>query len=216
MQWLWRFDQDAFRAIHVGLHRDWLDPVFWIVSSSGLGWVQACVVLLLPLLLSRRFREWRQPSLRETFRTLFRASVTSWRDPLYLVGPMLFVIVLSGTILSGLAKRSIERERPSNFVFAHPQESFYFGSFPSGHTTTSFAIGFMLLFVTWKTPRWWVGVLGISWASLVGFSRIYRGVHWPTDVLAGACCGLVAACVTYLLMRKIAEAGRVDDTAPDL
>lgn len=200
VQWLWQFDQDAYRAIHIGLHRDWLDPLFWIVSSSGLGWVQAIVVLILPVLASHRRGELLHPG-----RSLFRGAWQSWRDPIYLVGPMLFAIAFSGLVLSGVLKKMlIERERPSNFSFAHPQETFYYNSFPSGHTTTTFAVAFMLLFVTWDTPhrRWGRGAM--VWACLVGFSRIYRGVHWPTDVLGGVFAGLVSACLAYLLARRVA------------
>jgi undecaprenyl-diphosphatase len=201
MQSLWQFDQDAFRAIHVGLHRDWLDPVFWVISSTGLGWLQLLVILIPPIILSHRLRELKE----RTVRTIFRAFIASWRDPVYLVGPLFSVWAIGSILSTAILKKSIERERPSNFIFAQPQEGFYYSSFPSGHTTTSFAIAFMLLFVTWKSPRWWVGLLGMVWASLVGFSRVYRGVHWPTDVLGGICCGLVAASVTYIFMRQVAE-----------
>jgi undecaprenyl-diphosphatase len=117
---------------------------------------------------------------------------------------MLFAIAFSGLVLSGVTKKQVERERPSNFEFAQPQETFYYNSYPSGHTTTSFAIAFMLVFITWDTPRRHWGFLAIGWASLVGLSRIYRGVHWPTDVMGGVCAGLVAACLAYLLARRLA------------
>ncbi|HEY0868690.1 MAG TPA: phosphatase PAP2 family protein [Fimbriimonas sp.] len=213
MQQLWQFDQSAFRAIHLGLHQDWLDPFFWVVSSTGLGWVQLLVVLIPPVFLSRKLKELEA----RTVRTFFRAAVASWKDPVYLVGPLLSVWAIGSILSTVVIKKSIERERPSLFAFARPQEGFEYNSFPSGHTTTSFAIAFMLLFVSWKTPRWWVGPLGLAWASLVGFSRIYRGVHWPTDVLGGVCCGLIAASITYLLMRRTADAVDAEatpETAP--
>lgn len=186
MRWLWLFDQDAFRAVHIGLHRDWLDPIFWVLSTSGLGWVQLLLILFIPLLLGRQ--------LKGVWARI--------RQPQYLVGPLIAVYVVSGAIMSGgLVKSLIARERPSNLNFAHPQESVYLNpSYPSGHTTTSFAIAFLVLFLCWGTPKQRVGWWLLGWASLVGLSRVYRGVHWPTDVLGGVFAGLISAAIVALLV----------------
>ncbi|HWA83360.1 MAG TPA: phosphatase PAP2 family protein, partial [Fimbriimonadaceae bacterium] len=72
-------------------------------------------------------------------------------------------------------------------------------SFPSGHTTTAFAIAFLLFLMTRKKECAWVGQVALGWAVLVGVSRVYRGVHWPTDVIGGAFAGLFSACLIYLL-----------------
>lgn len=69
-------------------------------------------------------------------------------------------------------------------------------SFPSGHTCAAFAaagIWFRAL------PARWMGRVGISLAVLMGFSRLYVGVHFPSDVLAGALIGLLAAWIVWRL-----------------
>jgi membrane-associated phospholipid phosphatase len=189
---LWRWDQEIFRAIHVGLHRDWLDPVFWVITSTGLGWVQAVLILVVPLLVDLRHELRRRP--------FFAAVWSVWRNPSFSVGPLLLTVALSGLFFAQGVKRLIaERDRPSQLEFANPQESILFNSFPSGHTTTSFALAFMLFFLTWRTDKAWIGRYALLWAILVGISRIYRGVHWPTDVLGGIFAGLLSSALVYFL-----------------
>lgn len=169
--WLWRFDLNTFRAINVGWHRDWLDPLFFAITYTGLGQIQVAATLL--LLLKRSLRRY--------------------------VVPILVVFVASG-LINDLVKRFVERDRPSNLEFAIAQEPHRFSSFPSGHSVTSFAIAFLLIASMWRTKHVWVGWATLGWACLVGLSRIYRGVHWPTDVLAAACVGLTCACLVAIFL----------------
>jgi membrane-associated phospholipid phosphatase len=60
------------------------------------------------------------------------------------------------------------------------------GSFPSGHTSIAFSTATSLSIIY---PKWYVIIPAHTWASLVGYSRMYVGVHYPTDVLAGAIVG---------------------------
>lgn len=74
-------------------------------------------------------------------------------------------------------------------------------SFPSGHTST--AVGTFGAFAATEKRRW-VAVAAIVLAALVGFSRMYVGVHTPYDVLAGALCALVLvfACRNVVMQEK--------------
>ncbi len=71
------------------------------------------------------------------------------------------------------------------------------GSFPSGHTTTSFACATVLgAFVPRAAPAFYLLALAI------GFSRIYVGVHWPFDVLAGIVLGVAVGLGVTALRRR--------------
>jgi len=67
-------------------------------------------------------------------------------------------------------------------------------SFPSGHTSVAFATATSL---TLAFPKWYVAVPAYVWAASVGYSRMYLGVHYPTDVLAGAVIGAGSAWLMY-------------------
>lgn len=187
MSSLWALDQALFRQIHLGWHRDWLDPVFFVVSSTGLGWVQTILILAaLP---------WRKAASRRPS----RLRGADWRPA---VSPLLLAFGLASLINTGILKKAIPRDRPSNLPDAVPQESFFHNSFPSGHTATSFAIAATLCYLTWRTPRAWIGWLALVWAALVGLSRIYRGVHWPTDVLGAMCVGIGCAALAAIILPR--------------
>lgn len=195
MDSLWQFDQSLFRAIHVDLHRDWLDPVFWLITSTGLGWVQALLVLVVPLIID----------LRHQLRTLplGKAIWACWKNPAFAVWPLLLTTAVSGLFFAQGVKRLIAaRDRPSLLDYANPQEGFMHNSFPSGHTTTAFAIAFMLTFLTWKSEYAWIGRSAFIWALLVGISRIYRGVHWPTDILGGIFAGLLSSSLVFIISSR--------------
>lgn len=175
MNGLHEFDLSGFRAINVGLHSVWLDPFFCALSYFGLGASQTIFSLLFALHRSTR----------------------------HFVLPLLIAAALGGFGVADGLKAVIVRDRPSNLPFAIRQEPWLESSFPSGHTTLVFSVATMLLFLTWNTRYRWVGPVGLVVAALVGVSRIYRGVHWPTDVIGGACCGIATSCFLYLVLPRL-------------
>lgn len=72
-------------------------------------------------------------------------------------------------------------------------------SFPSGHTSVAFAFASALL---WSGQTKW-GKAAVVLAALMGFSRLYVGVHYPTDVLAGALLGLVYGWAAWQLWKRL-------------
>lgn len=83
-------------------------------------------------------------------------------------------------------------------------------SFPSGHAAVSFAGALAWCFGSkreWVGRARWVSTIGIVTAALIAFSRLYLGVHYPTDViggvLAGALCAILAMCIFSAIDRYI-------------
>lgn len=69
-------------------------------------------------------------------------------------------------------------------------------SFPSGHTSLAFATATSLSFAY---PKWYVIIPSYLWAATVGYSRMYLGVHYPTDVWVGAMVGTLSGFLSYKL-----------------
>lgn len=100
-------------------------------------------------------------------------------------------------------KIGIKRERPYNAlsgVYVHHLDSTDPYSFPSGHSTGVFAIATML---TLRYPKPAVYIPAFVWASMVGYGRIYLGLHYPGDVLAGALIGAGGALLVHAYEEKI-------------
>ena len=97
---------------------------------------------------------------------------------------------LAGQLISLGLRHGIGRERP-NIAYAEPKPLVHApgdGSFPSGHATASFACATVLSFYAPRAaPAFYVLAAAIAW------SRVYVGVHYPLDVVAGALLGLAIA-----------------------
>ena len=92
-------------------------------------------------------------------------------------------------------KKAIDRPRPSEkYQFIQPYVVETGPSIPSGHTTAAFSAATSLCLAV---PKWYVIVPAYAWASTVAYSRMHLGVHYPTDVLAGAVIGAGSAWATH-------------------
>ena len=98
-----------------------------------------------------------------------------------------------------LIKPSVDRSRPCMVDpqrVKHPLGCGSGKSFPSTHATDSAAAAAIF---SWGAPR--ISALGIALVVLVGISRVYLGVHWPTDVLAGWAVGALVGVVLIAISR---------------
>lgn len=99
---------------------------------------------------------------------------------------LLVVSTVGGIVLTTVLKAVFQRARPELFDSGYAA-SFY--SFPSGHATV--AVGFygtLVLLTAWHVAggwRWLLAATGVALVLLIGLSRLYLGVHYPTDILAG-------------------------------
>ena len=75
-------------------------------------------------------------------------------------------------------------------------------SMPSGHTTAAFAIATAL---TLRYPKPYVYVPAYAWAAFVGYGRIYLGLHYPSDVLAGALLGTASSLAIHLVAPQLTK-----------
>lgn len=130
--------------------------------------------------------------------------------------------VIEAVGITYAAKHLIDRRRP--FV-AYPDAVHPYGapdadspSFPSGHTAAAFSLATSL---SLTYPRWYVIAPSAVWACGVGFARINQGVHYPTDVLAGAAIGAGCAVANVYINRWLSRAlfdqtgGRSHRHSPD-
>lgn len=113
----------------------------------------------------------------------------------------------SGYVIKELVKRQRPYLAYSEIELYGPTESGY--SFPSNHTSSSFSTATSLSILY---PKWYVIVPAYTWASSVAYSRMHIGVHYPTDVLAGAVVGAGSAWACYYLNKKFFERPKMKKT----
>lgn len=129
---------------------------------------------------------------------------------------LVLVAVGGGTVISTGLKHLFDRARPD--LVPHATEVFT-ASFPSGHAMMS-AVTYLTLGALVARVEAGRGVkafaigLAVGLTLLVGASRVYLGVHWPSDVLAGWCVGASWSILCWLAARRLQRSGQVERAAP--
>ena len=176
-----RLDHQLFFAVNHGLSTLGLDYVFWVVSALGYG-----VVLVLLAGIGLWWRD------RQTFKQHF-----GW----------LILAVLAGAGLVQILKFGCARPRPLGEFAALVQagevyiniigRQLRYRSFPSGHAQAATSVVTYLLYLYPQRWCWWAG--GIF---LIGLSRLYVGVHFPSDVFVGMLIGSLSVVGALYLQRR--------------
>ena len=116
-------------------------------------------------------------------------------------GLEMFAVTVGTVALSQGIKWTLNRER---LYEKYPEiDPVYLAadpSFPSGHTASAFALATSATLI-W--PKWYVAVPAYAWAGSVAYSRMHLGLHYPTDVVAGAVLGGSTAYLCHYLNQKL-------------
>ena len=171
-----QLDGEILLLIQQYLRTDMLTPFMKSVTFLGNGgwfWILCAVVLL---------------AVPKTRKTGYAAALS---------------LIFGAIVTNLLLKNIVARPRPFAEIEAlipmitKPKDF----SFPSGHTTASFAVALVMLRMLPKK----FGIPAVVLAALVAFSRLYLGVHYPTDVLAGFVIALVGSTLSVWIVRTKPE-----------
>lgn len=117
-----------------------------------------------------------------------------WRSLIYL-----FITLLGSYFINRAAKVLLHRIRPHLWNSLSPQLDY---SFPSGHAMSSMTLIAVLIILTWGTRwRWLFVVFGSLFVVAIGWTRLYLGVHFPSDILAGWMISLAWSIGVSLILR---------------
>ncbi|MBU3182183.1 phosphatase PAP2 family protein [Clostridium psychrophilum] len=168
-----KFDSSILLYIKDNMHGLIMDKIMVISTYLGNGGI-VWIIIIAILLISKKYRR---------------------------IGLMALAALILSTILGDIVlKNVVKRIRPSstipaiNLLISNPLSY----SFPSGHTTSSFAVAGVLTryFKSYALEFF-------SLASLIAFSRLYLYVHYPTDVLGGIVLGLICSGIIIFLFDKV-------------
>jgi len=165
------FDVPLLEFAH-GMARAGFDRFFVVVAALGYqyGVVPVDVVLVAILGWTRRLRE----------------------------GLFAGLAIIGSALLNLGAKPLFGRDRPSLWESIAPEGNY---SFPSGHAMGSMTLACVMVLLCWHTRLRWPAVIAMSaFVALVGLSRIYLGVHYPSDILAGWAAAIAWTYAVYALV----------------
>lgn len=181
------WDVPILIAIHTAA-RTQLDVLATILTKLGSVWTALPVVSVIALVLFFRRR---------------------WRSLTYLL-----ITTVGSTVINLTVKQIIHRVRPQLWQSLTPEPDY---AFPSGHAMTSMTLVAALVILTWGSFWCWlVLIFGSLFVVAIGWTRLYLGVHFPSDILAGWMVSVAWAIgVSLLIKPHLTKAISIDEQATD-
>lgn len=213
LSYLQQLDERLFHAINTGWH--WgtyggFTPLAWLLSWLGRGETQIIIILIV-------WCGWREranhqqhtlASLPAEIQARVKPLTTSMLEVNRGLQVMLFAWI-SGLLVQ-IPKAIFNRPRPStlpNTFFVAPDEHLTSLSFPSGHSWSAAAMAMAITMIFGRNNK---TVVVISWILAIGvmLSRIYRGLHYPSDVIVGGSFGALFGWLSWRAVQRRASAPR--------
>lgn len=176
------WDEQIVLAVN-RMHLLWLDSVMMVITQTAF-WTPLFLLIIYLLFKTRPMKD-------------------AWS----ILAGVLIAIVISDQTTASLMKPFFERLRPSHHPALSPQLHFIEGykgglyGFASSHAANAFALATVLTLAVGATLR---GIRWLFlWAALMSFTRLYLSVHYLTDLLAGACVGIVAGAAGFLAIKYL-------------
>lgn len=162
-----------------------LDPVMWLLSDR---WVWIPFYMVLTYIVMRRY---------------------TWRHGLLCLTLVALLITLSDQTCATVIRPLVMRLRPTTpdnpiSHIVHTVNNYHGGryGFPSCHAANTFALA---VFLSLYLRRTGMTILLVTWATVVSYSRIYLGVHYPGDILCGLCIGSFYALCLHGVYRLVSR-----------
>jgi len=175
------WDSDLFQLINEA-HQPWLDQLMVIISGK-LTWIPLYIFLI--YLLYQKY------------------NLDVWKTFLYLLSTVIFADQVSSSIFKPLFKRlrPCHVEEFQSWIHLPDGCGGLYG-FCSSHAANAFAVAIGFYLVTKNKP---ISLLLLIWATLIAYSRVYLGAHYPLDVFMGAIVGSLGAFILFQTYVKLTK-----------